>query len=476
MKQRRAIVWFRQDLRLHDNEALDNALAQAEEVIPVYVFDDAIFKGKTAFGFAKTGAHRAQFVIDSVADLRANLKKRGCDLVVRVGKVEDVLFELAQKWQVSWVFANMERMQEEVAVQSALEKRLWTAGIELWLQRGKMLYYTQDLPFPVAHTPEIFTQFRKEVERSVPVRLPLPAPSRFPKWTTRVETGDIPTVETFGHQALAPDLRTAFPFQGGETAALARLESYLWGSDAVKTYKETRNGLLGEGFSTKFSPFLAQGCISAKMIYSELKRYEQARGENESTYWVFFELLWRDYFRLMGKKHGNAIFQKAGLARAVNPKLKDNWKLFDKWAAGETGIPFIDANMRELNATGFMSNRGRQLVASFLTKDLFVNWQMGAEYFESLLIDYDVCSNYGNWNYVAGVGNDPREDRYFNILKQAKNYDPDGQYVRTWLPELATLTGFQAHQPFLLSREIQKKMGVTLGVDYPNPLVNTSKW
>ena len=173
------------------------------------------------------------------------------------------------------------------------------------------------------------------------------------------------------------------------------------------------------------------------MVYHELKRYEAERGANESTYWLFFELLWRDFFRFMGKKHGSKIFQIGGTRGVADPRWKNDPDLLQSWIDGKTGIPFVDANMLELKHTGFMSNRGRQNVASYLVKDLGVNWQMGAEYFESVLIDYDVCSNWGNWNYVAGVGSDPREDRYFNMETQAKRYDPNGEYVRHWLPELA---------------------------------------
>ncbi len=476
MKPRRCIVWFRQDLRLHDNESLDSALDYADEVIPVYVFDIRLFSGKTSFGFPKTSVHRARFVLESIQDLRQSLKARGCDLVVRIGKPEEVIAELAAKWQISWVFANMERMEEEIKVQTALEKKLWSIGVELRLLRGKMLYYTQDLPFPVAHTPEVFTQFRKEVERSVPIRLPLPSPIRFNKWTTRVDVGEMPVLEDFGHLTVPINSDSAFPFKGGETAALARLHYYLWQTNTVKNYKEIRNGLLGTDYSTKFSPYLAQGCLSPKMIYSEIKKYEATHGSNEGTYWVFFELLWRDFFRLMGKKHGNDLFKKGGLSRHENLGLTDNQVVFERWASGNTGVPMIDANMRELNSTGFMSNRGRQLVASFLIKDLKVNWLMGAEYFESLLIDYDSCSNYGNWNYLAGIGNDPREDRHLNILKQAKMYDANGEYVRTWLPALRNIPGFQAHQPDSLSNEEQHLFGVCLGTDYPLPIVDTTKW
>lgn len=436
--RRRAIVWFRQDLRLHDNEALQDALRNVYEVIPVYVFDERVFKGQTNFGFPKTGKYRAKFILESVADLRQSLRKLNSDLIVRVGNPEEVLFELAKECKSSWIFCNRERTAEELKVQDKLEQKLWSIGQEMRYNRGKMLYYTADLPFPVQHTPDVFTQFRKEVERIVPVREPLNRPDKtFNPLTVEVSPGEIPTLADFGHEEFELDSRAVLNFKGGETEGLKRLNYYLWESNLIKDYKETRNGLLGGDYSSKFSPWLAQGCLSPKMIYHELKRYEAERGANESTYWLFFELLWRDFFRFMGKKHGSKIFQIGGTRGAADPKWKNDQGLLKTWIDGKTGVPFVDANMLELKHTGFMSNRGRQNVASYLVKDLGVNWQMGAEYFESVLVDYDVCSNWGNWNYVAGVGSDPREDRYFNTETQAKRYDPHGDYVRHWLPELA---------------------------------------
>ena len=186
----RAIVWFRQDLRLHDNEAITTALRMAEEVIPVFVFDERTFRGTTRFGFPKTGKFRAQFILESVEDLRLQLQRLGCNLVIRIGKPECILNEIAQEFKCSWVLCNRERTHEEVLVQDSLEKKLWSTGVELLYTRGKMLYHTQDLPMPVHHTPDIFTQFRKENENVTPIRLPFPSPVSMPPLPAGIESGE----------------------------------------------------------------------------------------------------------------------------------------------------------------------------------------------------------------------------------------------------------------------------------------------
>jgi deoxyribodipyrimidine photo-lyase len=181
------------------------------------------------------------------------------------------------------------------------------------------------------------------------------------------------------------------------------------------------------------SAWLAAGCVSARTIHHTIKEYERVRIANKSTYWVTFELLWRDFFRFNMEKHGSKLFHSHGPKGRAREQT-DNYELLHRWINGETGCDFVDANMNELRLKGFMSNRGRQITASYLVNDLKVNWLMGAAYFESQLIDYDVCSNHGNWAYLAGVGNDPRQDRYFNTDKQAATYDADGAYRKLWLP------------------------------------------
>lgn len=462
-------MWFRQDLRLHDNEALTDAIQLCDDVIPVYVFDERLYEGSTSFGFPKIDRFRAQFIIESVEDLRRSLRSKGSDLIVRYGKPEEIIFEIASSLHTSWIFCNRERTQEEVQVQDTLEQKLWTVGQEMRYYRGKMLFYTADLPFPVPQTPDVFTHFRKEVEKIVPIRKPITSPDRIPLFS-KVDPGKIPSLPDLGFDTCARDERAAFAFKGGENEGLERLKYYLWESDHISSYKKTRNGLLGEDYSSKFSPYLAQGCLSPKKIYYEISEYERKVKKNQSTYWLKFELMWRDFFRFMAKKHGNKIFLKGGIQSKVDPRWSNDMETFHKWASGSTGIPFIDANMTELNRTGFMSNRGRQNVASFLIKDLGINWLLGAEYFESLLIDYDPASNYGNWNYLAGVGSDPVENRYFNILSQAQRYDPEGAYVKHWLPQLLKLPKDKVHRAYDLDERELQYYDVQID-DYHRPVI-----
>jgi len=476
LKKHRGILWFRQDLRLHDNEALRDGILDVVELIPVYVFDERLYETTTRYGFRKTDVFRASFILDSIKDLRTNLRARGSDLVIRYGKPEVILFELARELKTSYTFCNRERTQEELDVQDALENSLWTVGQEVRYSRGKMLYYTADLPFPVTHTPDKFTLFRKETEKIVTVREPL-ASAELPMnaLPEAVEAGEMPTLNQLGFDKVDQERLNKVQLRGGETEALSRLKHYLWESDHIADYKNTRNEMLGLDYSSKFSPYLAQGCLSPKKIFHEVKKYESQIKKNDSTYWIVFELLWRDFFRLMGKKHGNNIFKRCGTKLAQRTDLEDNMDLFKFWSEGRTGIPLVDANMKELNSTGYMSNRGRQNVASFLINDLKVNWQMGAEYFESLLIDYDPCSNYGNWNYLAGVGSDLRENRHFNITLQAKKYDPAGSYVKYWIPALEKLPVDKVHEPFLLSENDQMSYDFILGKHYPKQIIRPDR-
>lgn len=473
MDQPRILLWYRNDQRFHDHAPLHQALlAQPLYLIPLYCFDPRHF-GQTTFGFPKTGAFRAQFLLESVADLRQGWRSRHSDLLIRTGKPEQVIPELVKTLGITEVYYYQEAAPEEKAVERSLEKALQPLRVKLKTFWGHTLYHPEDFPFEINQLPELFTSFRKQIEKECSVQPALPCPSEVPPLPV-VDVGDLPQLAEFDLETPEFDDRAVLKFQGGETAAIARLEQYFWQQDHLKTYKDTRNGMKGADYSSKFSPWLSLGCLSPRYIYEQVQRYEMERVRNDSTYWLIFELLWRDYFRLITVKHGDRLFDAAGL-QGISIPWKQDWQEFECWCVGETGFPLVDANMRELMKTGFMSNRGRQNVASFLTKNLGIDWRMGAEWFESLLIDYDVCSNWGNWNYTAGVGNDARGFRFFNIIKQSKDYDPQGEYVKHWLPELTQVSAQKVHEPWKLLPVEQDRFAVRLGTDYPDPIVDLFK-
>lgn len=424
-----AIVWFKTDLRITDNETLVQAILKNDQVIPVYCFDESHFT-ITTNGFQKTGAFRAQFIIESLIDLDNSLRELGSSLLVVKGKPEIELPKIVKQYNAKSVYAKREVAYEEKQTEALVQTELWKLQCELLTFSTSTLYHAEDLPFSIKDIPDVFTNFRKKTEKEATVRKVFEKPTRIN--SPEIIGSNLPTLSELGLNTIAIDSRAAILFKGGEREAINRLNHYFFDSHAIATYKETRNGMVGADYSSKLSAWLALGCISPKYIYQELKKYETLHTANESTYWLVFELLWRDYFRFMMKKYQTKFFQKKGIQQKDKIINSDKIQL-ENWINGTTGIDFVDANMIELKLTGFMSNRGRQNVASYLCNDLNLDWRLGASYFEQQLIDYDVCSNWGNWSYLAGVGNDPRGNRYFNIEKQANDYDKNKAFQNLWL-------------------------------------------
>jgi deoxyribodipyrimidine photo-lyase len=288
--------------------------------------------------------------------------------------------------------------------------------------------------------PQVFTVFRQRIEAAglqplpplpAPVQLPAPpeALTTLPGWTADAATLLQAHTQDAAHE------RANFPYtqahcRGGESSALAHLQNYLtppW----PDRYKQTRNALQGRHTSSHWSPWLATGAVSARTVWTALQAYEQQHGANDGTYWLWFELLWRDNFRFLHRQQGRQLYAARGLSRLPAPSHFP--KDFQRWCSGNTGEPIVDAGMRELAATGFTSNRMRQIVASYLVHDLSCDWRAGAAWFESQLVDFDVCSNQGNWLYVSGRGTDPRVGRRFNPVKQTQDHDPQGRYQKVWL-------------------------------------------
>ncbi|MFB6304850.1 MAG: DASH family cryptochrome [Haloferacaceae archaeon] len=474
MSDATAVVWFRRDLRLHDNEALTRA-ASAARVVPTYCFDPrsygrAAYGGEDSFAFEKTGGHRTRFRRESVTDLRERLRERGADLVVRHERPERALPAVVDAVDAGAVYLHTLPGPEERATEARVKAAL-DDDVAVHRYWGHTLHHVNDLPTDYRSVDDTFTPFREAVEAESRVREPLGTPDVPPLPPDAPAPGAVPDHATLGVERPPSDDRAALRFEGGERAALDRLETYVWDRDCLREYRETRNGLVGADYSSKLSPWLNEGCLSPRRVHDAVRRYEDRRVENESTYWLLFELRWRDFFQFQVAKHGATFFTRGGIRRRDDVDWRDGGEALDRFRRGETGVPFVDAGVRELNATGYLSNRARQNVASFLANDLRVDWRKGAAHFETHLVDYDPASNYGNWAYVAGVGNDSR-DRSFDVLSQARRYDPDAAYVKRWCPELDPLPPEAAHAPWTLTDEELAAHGLELGVDYPEPAVD----
>lgn len=423
-----SLIWFRNDLRVNDNQVLFDAINYSKKVIALYCIEPRQFT-TTKFGFKKTEKYRAKFLLQTLQDLKYNLEKLNIDLLVYYNLPEKILPKICQDFNVKQIFFQKEWTQEEVDTELAV-KQSCNSNIKWKSIYNQFLYHPEDINFEIKNTPQVFTAFRKKLEKYVDIReetitKTLPISNRIEHITK------IPTLQELGFNDFETDVHSAFPFKGGETEALKRLNDYFFNTKKLGFYKKTRNGLVGVDYSSKFSPWLANGSISARTIYWQVKKFEEIHTKNQSTYWLIFELIWRDYFKYVSLKHGNLIFKLNGiLDKAYH--WDNNKNQIEKWINGKTQSDFVNANMIELKQTGWMSNRGRQNVASYFAKTLQLDWRIGAAYFESLLLDYDVHSNYGNWMYVSGVGNDPR-DRVFNVSLQAERYDTTRKFRQLWL-------------------------------------------
>ncbi len=425
------LVWFRNDLRVIDNLVLETAVSNHDHIIAVFCFDPRHYE-LSSFGFKKTEKYRAQFLIETVSNLKQNLQQLHIELFIFYDFPEIIIPKLAEQYDISDIYSQKEWTSEEKNVSTALREQIVEAITHHEIY-NQFLYHPDDISMEFKAIPKVFTAYRKTIESESRIR-PINNQTLLQNHIKISNETKVPSLSDLGLETFKRHPHTAFPFKGGEDAAMDRLHKYFFETKKLGVYKKTRNGLIGKDFSSKFSPWLANGSISARSIYWQVKAFEKEFFKNESTYWLIFELIWRDYFKYISLKHGNDIFKTRGILKTFDEWNHDE-QLVQKWIHGKTHSAFVNANMIELQKTGWMSNRGRQNVASFFAKNMLMDWRIGAAYFESLLLDYDVHSNYGNWMYVAGVGNDPR-DRKFNVDLQAKRYDPNGTYQKLWLQEV----------------------------------------
>jgi len=420
---KKILVWFRNDLRLHDNEMLVEAIAKSDSILPVYILDPRSF-GETKYGTLKTGNIRAQFILESVLGLRSSLKQIGGNLLIAQGNPEDIIPQLVQEYEITEVYHHREVAREETHVSTLVENALWKLRVNLKHFIGHTLYNKEDLPFPIKDIPDAFNQFKKKIERDSIIKPCFAAPDRI----NVAEVIDWGTLSSLADLNLTPpqkDQRSDFEFVGGEAEGLAHLQKVIVAMQQAAT---TKNLIL----ASKLSAWLAMGSLSPRKVYWEIKKMEGVPNTKAMFNHILLGLLWRDYFRFMFKKYGNTFFSPDGFGSQGLIDIVNEQDNFNKWKNAQTGFAVVDAVMTELNQTGFISNIARQTAALYLINNLEVSWIFGAAYFEEKLIDYNPASNWGNWANVAGVGNDQKSKSVFDLDKNIKNLDPKGNYSLTW--------------------------------------------
>ncbi len=451
------IWWARRDLRLNDNEALQAALAHGGQVVPVFVLDPVLLSA------ADVSDKRVAFLFGGLRALDAELRGRGSRLIVRRGKPLAELTRLAAETGATAIYAEADpwpyarRRDAEIGAQLPLHL---TPGLTV---------HPFDVILKADHTPyTVFTPFSRAWKA-----LPLPTPSQL--WTPPEKLPAVPE----GLESLAipedPVLPSGVTFPPGEREALRRLEAFAGSSSApIARYAEDRNRMDLNGTS-QLSPYLRFGMISARRAaVAALRAMEQASGpaaRKGAETWLN-ELIWREFYMAI-LYYFPFVLEQAFQERLRDIPWRNNEAEFRAWCEGRTGYPVVDAAMRQLVATGWMHNRARMIVASFLVKDLLVDWRWGERFFMQHLVDGDPAANNGGWQWTAGVGTDAAPYfRVFNPSLQGAKFDPEGAYVRRWVPELADVPLRYLHEPWTMPLSEQRKAGCRIGQDYPAPIVD----
>jgi deoxyribodipyrimidine photo-lyase len=432
-----ALYWFNNDLRIEDNSLLTKLAQESKSLHCCFIIDPQWFNSSSLLKSAM-GLNRWNFLKQSLKELAKALHNRNIELQVLYGKPENILPKLVDELAIDTLGCGRQVGYQEKQSLKAIQNKLPGLTFKTaWLNT----LFTEDFIVNSNAVFGSFSKFRKVAEKHL-IKINIEPSSS--DWQCHDKgLQPINTTENASlHNAItvvdnlfpsqAPHNKTVneIIIKGGCDVASRHLTDYFL-SGAADHYKQTRNDLDGLRRSTLFSPWLALGCLSVKKVWQTISDYEQRYQANESTYWIKLELLWREYFQWLALAQGRHLFTFKGSAKAA-PNTTFHQERFQQWSTGKTKYPLVNALMKQLNSTGFMSNRGRQIVASCLVNELALDWRYGASYFEKQLIDYDVASNWGNWQYIAGVGADPKGGRWFNIEKQRQYFDPDGEFIAKW--------------------------------------------
>jgi deoxyribodipyrimidine photo-lyase len=447
------LVWLTRDLRVHDHPALRAALDRDRRVVPAFCFDDRLLHGRHASG------PRTQFMLECLADLKASLRARGSGLVLRRGRPERELPRLAGELGAREIHFTADispfaRRRTEGVAHACRE-----AGIELVAHPGLAVVDDVGALRTLKGRPyTVFSPFHR-AWLGAGRREPVGAPRRLAALPSGLGRGRLPSLRKLG---LAQEV--AEPLPGGEGPGRERLRRFL--ARGVRAYAEGRDALDRDGTS-RLSPYLHFGCISPREVERRLPRGKGGEA-------VRRQLCWRDFLHhVLGHFPRNARSEHQDRYRG-SIRWSHAERAFEAWKEGRTGYPLVDAGMRQLRREGWMHNRTRLVVASFLTKDLGIDWRWGERWFMRLLIDGDEANNNGNWQWIASVGVDPQPAfrRIYNPARHMERYDPEGAYVRRHVPELRAVPDEYLGEPWTMPVEVQRHVGCLIGEDYPGPIVD----
>jgi deoxyribodipyrimidine photo-lyase len=451
---RTAIVWFRRDLRLHDHPALAAAAGRCDRLVPLYVLDPALLAGRFA------SPTRAWFLLGALAALRSSLQDLGSDLVVRVGDPRQVVPALARATGAADVVVSRDHAPFGRARDQAVAESLAADGVRWHAQRGVLVHEPDELATGQGTPFSVYSPFRRAWE-ALERRAAVSAPTGLPP-LAGIDAGALPTLGALG-LGDGPTADPALLPEPSEAAARARLERWL--ARGLTDYASSRDRLDLEDGTSRLSADLRLGLLSA------LEVVERASGAGDGRRVFVNELVWREFYAHV-LFHRPTVLRHAFVPAFESLPWADDEAGVAAWRAGRTGYPVVDAGMRQLAASGWMHNRARMITASFLTKHLLTDWRVGEAWFMQTLVDGDVASNNGGWQWSASTGTDPQPYfRIFNPILQGRRHDPDGAYVRRWVPELRSVPTARIHAPWEMSHEEQATASCRIGTDYPAPIV-----
>lgn len=458
VKFKRGLMWLRRDLRLDDNAALAAGSKECEKLAVIYIIDKKLLKKA-----ADPKSFKLQFILQSLEDIDKKLNRLGSSLIVRIGDPKTQLLKVANHIKAQAVYCNHDYDRYSKVLMHEITTALITSNKDFFSFKDHVIFEGQEILNGQLAAYKKFTPYRNKWLNEL-------TPSQFRMYKTRVKSLEKIRISKLCHPWSMSELgipKYSCPIKGGSSEATKTLKAF---SSHIKNYGKSRDLPSLTNGTSRLSPHLRYGTISIRHAL----RSAQKNSSAGSKVWIN-ELIWRDFYHMILDNYPH-VHKHCFQERYDQIRWPGENTHFEKWRKGKTGVPIVDAGMRQLLSEGWMHNRLRMITAMFLCKDLLVDWRLGEKHFAQYLIDYDLASNNCGWQWSSGTGCDAQPYfRIFNPYSQSRRFDVNGDYIRKYIPELSALSSKDIHEPHNLSPETLKKAGIKLGSSYPRPIINHSE-